>query len=312
MIARSLHLRMLPTLLSTIVILAGGCVLSSGSTAAQAGSTPAAGCPVTLPNGNPPPGGQPSGDYLGNGKLWTELWPEGVVLMTPSYTDKPGGPYSMKFPWWRGVMGQLTITGRRLDGNAPPLTASIPEGYGDTSFQATGIIFPTAGCWEVTGHAGDASLTFVTLVVGIEEPVMTGVATPPAASASPASGCPVTLPNGNVPPGAMSLPEWRGAAPLWVVLRPKGQDVHPALYALPDGAFESMWDWWRGAPGALTIEGRRLDGPAPALGAVVPGVYGDSGDQPAVLFFPTPGCWQVTGKLGQAALTVVVQVIAAS
>jgi hypothetical protein len=28
-------------------------------------------------------------------------------------------------------------------------------------FHATALIFPTAGCWEVTGRVGDASLTFV-------------------------------------------------------------------------------------------------------------------------------------------------------
>jgi len=31
--------------------------------------------------------------------------------------------------------------------------------------QPTELIFPTEGCWEVTGRVGDASLTFVTLVV---------------------------------------------------------------------------------------------------------------------------------------------------
>jgi hypothetical protein len=63
------------------------------------------------------------------------------------------------------VRGQLEITGHRLDGPAPPLTASVPEGYGESGFQASGVTFPTAGCWEVTGRVGDATLTFVTLVV---------------------------------------------------------------------------------------------------------------------------------------------------
>jgi hypothetical protein len=73
----------------------------------------------------------------------------------------------MKFGWWRALPGpKLTIEGRRLDAEAPPLRASIPDGYG-AQFQATGIIFPTPGCWEVTGRAGGASLTFVTRVVHI-------------------------------------------------------------------------------------------------------------------------------------------------
>lgn len=49
-----------------------------------------------------------------------------------------------------------------------PLIAEIPEGYGDTGFQASTIIFPTVGCWEVTGRAGDAELSFVTRVVKLE------------------------------------------------------------------------------------------------------------------------------------------------
>jgi hypothetical protein len=61
--------------------------------------------------------------------------------------------------------GDLRIDGHRLDAAAPPLIPSIPAGYGATGFQSTGIRFPSAGCWEVTGRVGDASLSFVTLVV---------------------------------------------------------------------------------------------------------------------------------------------------
>jgi len=59
--------------------------------------------------------------------------------------------------------------GKRLDAPAPPLRAIIPEGYGDTGFQATGLIFPTEGCWEVTGEVGDTRVTFVTRVVKLGE-----------------------------------------------------------------------------------------------------------------------------------------------
>ncbi|MCI0397224.1 MAG: hypothetical protein L0332_33705 [Chloroflexi bacterium] len=95
----------------------------------------------------------------------------GVVLFTPhgSGEERPDGALIIKFPWWRapGTVGRLTIEGRRLDAPAPPLQAHIPEGYGEAGFQATGIIFPTEGCWQVTGRAGDAELTFVTLVMKI-------------------------------------------------------------------------------------------------------------------------------------------------
>ncbi|MDE3111597.1 MAG: hypothetical protein KGK34_01490 [Chloroflexota bacterium] len=40
----------------------------------------------------------------------------------------------------------------------------MPDGYGDTGFQASGVLFPTEGCWEITGAVGNSTLTFVTLV----------------------------------------------------------------------------------------------------------------------------------------------------
>jgi hypothetical protein len=56
------------------------------------------------------------------------------------------GSLQMKFPWWRAVRGKVEIEGRRLDAPAPPIQAHIPDGYGETGFQAMGIYFPTAGC----------------------------------------------------------------------------------------------------------------------------------------------------------------------
>ena len=68
----------------------------------------------------------------------------------------------MKFGWQTSVSGPFRITGRRLDGDAPPMWGDgatgqvVPPG-----FHATALVFPTVGCWEVTGRVGDASLTFV-------------------------------------------------------------------------------------------------------------------------------------------------------
>ncbi len=49
---------------------------------------------------------------------------------------KPDGSIGMKFLWVRGpgVSGPLRVEGKRLDGEAPPLRAEIPEGYGETGF----------------------------------------------------------------------------------------------------------------------------------------------------------------------------------
>ena len=126
----------------------------------------AATCPVTLPNGSTPPGQEPAVGHHGNGALWTVLEPDGIIRAQPEDVGYHGS-VDVKFWWWRGpgVRGALAITGRRLDAPAPPLQARIPEGYGDTGFQSTAITFPTEGCWEVTGRAGNATLTFVTYVV---------------------------------------------------------------------------------------------------------------------------------------------------
>ena len=122
-------------------------------------------CPVTRPNGNLPPGEtSTSGSrYLGNGALWTELYPN---PFRPRPEDvHADGSIVLKVPWWRGVIGRLTIAGRRLDGDAPPASAWIPTGYGRTGFQSTAVTYPTPGCWEVTGRAGGANLTFISLIL---------------------------------------------------------------------------------------------------------------------------------------------------
>ncbi|MBI5880090.1 MAG: hypothetical protein HZB53_20770 [Chloroflexi bacterium] len=123
-----------------------------------------AACPVTAPNGKTPPGEQPSAAHYGNEALVTVLWPNGTVLVQADQVERDG-TLGMKFPWWRLMPGVLSIEGRRLDAVAPPLRAQITDGYGDRGLQATRLFFPAAGCWQVTGKLGDASLTFVTRVV---------------------------------------------------------------------------------------------------------------------------------------------------
>ena len=127
-------------------------------------------CPLTRPNGSNPPRqrgpGQASPLSHGNGRLWVELYRRGVIRPANYGRALPNGTIAVKFPWTRGVEGRLTITGRRLDAPAPPARARIPKGYGRTGFQSTAVLFPTTGCWEVTGRVAGASLTFVTRVAG--------------------------------------------------------------------------------------------------------------------------------------------------
>jgi hypothetical protein len=120
-------------------------------------------CPITRPNGSIPPSVSGSG-WHGDGSLWVEFPSPLNVVVLQRAAD---GSLETKFPWWRGASGILGIAGKRLDGPAPPLTAEVPGGYGDTGIQPTRLHFPTEGCWQVTGQVGEASLTVVTLVLGI-------------------------------------------------------------------------------------------------------------------------------------------------
>ena len=174
-----------PTVAVAVVLLISGCGEGGGATgmratpdtrvatdapAASSGRASSArhprGCAVTAPNHEIPPGqeqnpGADSAAYYGNGRLWTVLADKGILRKAP----RRDGSISEKFPWWRRDRGRLRITGRRLDRRAPPLRAHIPDGYGATGFQSTRLSFPSEGCWRVTGTAGEASLTVVTLVV---------------------------------------------------------------------------------------------------------------------------------------------------
>lgn len=159
--------------------------------ARMASPLPMPACPVTQPNDvQPPPEanifGRGNGDY-GTDALWTSLWVwgEGTVVVPPTHVQADGVLGPMKWPWWRGVPGQLVIEGRRIDATAPPLQTYSAAGqrldqpeptpsafdvvYTETAFLPTGLVFPTTGCWEITASVGEERLTFVTLVVLAEE-----------------------------------------------------------------------------------------------------------------------------------------------
>ena len=151
-----------------LIIVAGVLVACGGSASALAPGEP---CPVTEPNGSMPPlkpGERVSANHHGDGNLWTSLWSAGKVVF------EPGGPgvvdehgLAMKWVWWLAdTSGQLQVEGRRLDAAGPPLEVIPPYGGKDHLWN-TGLLFPTVGCWEVTGRAGDATLTFVTEVVSL-------------------------------------------------------------------------------------------------------------------------------------------------
>jgi len=154
------------------MFLAASCwLITAVTTDARQATVASAECAVTEPNGVS--AGKDKGAWShGNEQISVGpfgIWPNGEVIF------KPGGPgfitsdgaLGMKFGWQRGLRGKLTISGRRLDADAPPLRSEVNNGYGDIGFHASYVIFPTPGCWEVTGRVADASVTFVTRVTKI-------------------------------------------------------------------------------------------------------------------------------------------------
>jgi hypothetical protein len=132
-------------------------------------------CPVTFPNGVM--AGSPERvDWSHGNQLLSVgpfgLWPDGII------TFRPGGPgfvtsdgaLGMKFGWTRGVRGTISATGRRVDYDGPPVR--IRRGDDSDGFQASYLIFPVPGCWEVTARLEgrpDSTITFVTKVVKVGE-----------------------------------------------------------------------------------------------------------------------------------------------
>jgi hypothetical protein len=134
-------------------------------------------CPVTQPQDpifvppEPYPPTAPYGQFwYGTNELWTAIHPDGQWEALP--VDKDG--YTQKVFWWREGYDmtkeqrpQITVSGRRLDGDAPIFeqTGGTNGYHGDMGqFMLTGVKVPTAGCWELTGHYGEAELSFVVWV----------------------------------------------------------------------------------------------------------------------------------------------------
>ncbi len=139
-----------------------------------------ASCPVTVPPADPFKPPRPYSQEedenfsrLGTEKLWTNLQKAGVWLWAP---HGPGHEHqvqpltrkifwmSVDFNYREGYPPELKVTGRRLNGDAPPLltlpttNAGAP---GPTPAMLTGVYVPTPGCWEITGDYKGQKLSFV-------------------------------------------------------------------------------------------------------------------------------------------------------
>jgi hypothetical protein len=111
----------------------------------------------------------------GNKLLRAELPPHGHLIAGTlpnggSMADiEPDGSITTKMGWWRGLQGELVISGHRLDKKAAPLKADLPSlnSYGATGFIPSGLTFPTTGCWRVLGKLGRAHLSIILSVTKV-------------------------------------------------------------------------------------------------------------------------------------------------
>jgi hypothetical protein len=144
-----------------------------------------ASCPVTLAPTSPliPPSPYPPNApgqrtfWYGSAEFWIMLKEDGIWRGVPPDQGYRKG-YRNKLFWWRpGYDGrieqrpELSISGRRIDGEAPPL--HVPNGtnahLGDFGGWAGWAMLvapdiPTQGCWELTGRYREHELTFVVWV----------------------------------------------------------------------------------------------------------------------------------------------------
>ena len=148
---------------SSAVALLNANSLHAGRTAAAAQTSP---CRVTIPPKHPAPNPAPPSFNYGNSVIRISLHPKNGKLIAGRLagggkmaTINPDGSIDAKFGWWRAGSGKIRISGRRLDAPASPLRASVPDGYGP-GFQATGLTFPTTGCWRVTGRYLGSQISF--------------------------------------------------------------------------------------------------------------------------------------------------------
>jgi len=138
-----------------------------------------------------------------------------------------------------------------------------------------------------------STLTFVGILIF----VTTGL----AFAEESAPQCRPTRPEG----GWISNDELRVGSPAGgrIVFRPGGPG-----FVTSDGSLGWKFLWERFVEGTLRIAGRRLDEPADPLRAEIPAAYGDKGIQPTYLIFPLPGCWEISGRVRDKSLSMVLLV----
>jgi hypothetical protein len=130
-----------------------------------------------------------------------------------------------------------------------------------------------------------------------------------AVGTNAASPCAVTLPNGTTAPSQVKSPYGYRHGTLWVELWPYGVTLVGKSDITSDGWLAVKVPWYRFGKGTLKIAATRLDKPARPARADVPSGYGNSGFQASSIYFPSEGCWKITGTVGHTKLTYVTIVL---
>lgn len=115
--------------------------------------------------------------WLGTEKLWTSLRKSGEIWGWGPHG--PGAPDltakifwgSVDFDYHRKEDYDLKVTGRRLDGNAPPLVVDKVTNalFVPHAVMLTGVYVPTPGCWEITGDYKGQKLSFVVWLYPVKQ-----------------------------------------------------------------------------------------------------------------------------------------------
>jgi hypothetical protein len=124
-------------------------------------------CPVT-PHVTGRPDGTPTvsnNHWYANADrtIWVTFLGQSSLRST---LGEPVDPLTSRVPgpkevWYKPSHSLLTVTGRRIDGDAPQLVYNLS---GSGQIEPSEIDFPTAGCWQIEAKASTSELRLVVLV----------------------------------------------------------------------------------------------------------------------------------------------------
>jgi hypothetical protein len=118
-----------------------------------------------------------NGFWLGTEKLWTALPKSGNVWgwgpRAPGQPDLTAKTFwaSVNFNYREEYPPKLKVTGKRLDGDAPPLMANRATNAfpGPAAAMLVGVYVPAPGCWEITGEYKGEKLSYVVWVQPVKQ-----------------------------------------------------------------------------------------------------------------------------------------------